>query len=366
MNKLLYGTISFGCDPELFFSDKNNEIIGSEKVLPEEGIDVKYNNGTCVGDKNSKIVIDGVQAELNPRPNTCRANLGHEISACFKKLKEELRDKELIHVKFSEVVKVSKEELDSLSPKSKVFGCVPSKNVHNPDSKITVNPAVYRYRSAGGHLHLGVAPNNPYGIEITQRIESALKQPERTVPMLDIVVGNTCVLVDRDPWAKERRKNYGKAGEYRLPKYGIEYRTPSNFWLRSYQLMSLVMGLARTAVLIIANSTEEDNYEKKILSRIKMDNIVKAINENDFDLAYKNFKKIENFLVEIASDNDHFPINERTVKEFHHFVKKGIDHYFKKDPMEHWIDIEGHGEGIENFLMGTVRDDMQGKGGAGI
>ena len=71
--------VVIGCDPEFFFA-KKGKIIGAEKVLPEDGL--KY--VPSWGESKSKIIIDGVQAELNPRPNSCRASLADEISQCFK------------------------------------------------------------------------------------------------------------------------------------------------------------------------------------------------------------------------------------------------------------------------------------------
>ena len=83
-------------------------------------------------------------------------------------------------------------------------------------------------------------------------VQKALHEdPLLAVKILDIVVGNTCVIMDRAPSQVERRKVYGRAGEYRLPAHGIEYRTLSNFWLRSYQLTHLVFSLARFAINIL-------------------------------------------------------------------------------------------------------------------
>ena len=70
--------ISLGCDPEFFFS-KKGKVIGSEKVLPE--------NGLCDSSGYGKIVMDGVQAEINPSPSTCRASLGYNIRNCFTNIR---------------------------------------------------------------------------------------------------------------------------------------------------------------------------------------------------------------------------------------------------------------------------------------
>ena len=340
-----------GCDPEFFFRGQNGQTVGAEKILPEKGIDYNPWNSKKP-EEISHIVIDGVQSELNPRPGSCRANLGNEISACFRALDKALKEKGQVGVSFDPVVKVSKAEMDSLSEKSKVFGCAPSTNVYkNAESQITVNPKKYLKRSAGGHIHLG-----SHGDKITME---ALQNVNVMVPILDILVGNTCVLIDRDPSNKERRKNYGRVGEYRLKSYGIEYRTLSNFWLKSYQLMSFVMGMARFAVVLVADTTKEDDYAGALLSAVNRDDIINAIQNNDFALAYSNFLKIEDIICEIAGENHYdYPLDTNTIKAFHWFVKKGINYWSKQDPFQHWINLgEGHGKGWESFLRNRVREE---------
>lgn len=353
--------VTLGCDPEFFFSGSTGKTTGAEKVLPENGI--TYKPGTAHYDgsytsrgnvKESKIVIDGVQAELNPRPNTCRANLGNEISACFRDLHTALEKQgKGIGVNFMPLVKITQKELDSLSEKSKTFGCAPSDNIYTHEkSTITVNPKKYRKRSAGGHIHLGS--------NSSAQVTKALKDVGEMVYMLDIIVGNTCVLLDRNPNNVERRKVYGRAGEHRPKEYGLEYRTLSNFWLQSYQLMSFVTGLARMAVHIVSQSDKERDFAGEIKAAVKKEDIEKAIQENDFALAYANFLKIENIIVEIAADTYSYPINRENIKEFHWFIRNGIGYWFKHDPFQHWITLpEGHGKGWETFLQNTVRKDME-------
>ena len=365
--KLLFQyDVTLGCDPEFFFEGARGKTTGAEKVLPEAGL--VYPPGTtgkrdgdytsCGGVAASKIVIDGVQAELNPRPNTCRANLANEISACFRQLHKELeKNGSKIGVSFKPLVNITQKELDSLSEKSKTFGCAPSTNLYqHAESKITVDPKKYRKRSAGGHIHLGAVGG--YG----DGVKNALANVDEMVYMLDIIVGNTSVLLDRNPNNVERRKVYGRAGEYRSKSYGIEYRTLSNYWLQSYQLMSFVTGLARMAVHIVAQSSlkgEGRNFVGEIKAAVKKEDIVKAIQENDFALAYSNFLKIQDIILDIASDCYSYPINRDNINQFHWFVKKGISYWFKEDPFKHWITLpEGHGRGFESFLTNKVSADM--------
>lgn len=351
--------VTLGCDPEFFFTGSNGKTTGAEKILPEAGLTYKpgtYNHDgahTALNDAPSKIVIDGVQAELNPRPNPCRANLANEISACFRDLHKTLKDRG-INVSFSPVVDITQAELDSLSEKSKTFGCAPSTNVYaQSTSKISVDPKKYLKRSAGGHIHLGWGGSD--------RNKEALKNIEVMIPILDIIVGNTSVLIDRNPVNKERRKVYGKVGEYRLKEYGLEYRTLSNFWLQSYQIMSLMFGLSRLAVHVVAQSTTENNYAKAIIDAVPREDVIKAIQNNDFALAYSNFLKIEPLLCEMTARNTHdYPFNKDNIDAFHWFIKKGINYWFKEEPLHHWITLpEGHNTGWETFRDNKVKADMK-------
>ncbi len=361
LSKVSHVAYFLGCDPEFFFK-VDKKIVGAELFIPKEGLlnTVKSVNDRCVlqGSK-TKFIIDGVQVELNPRPNTCRANLANEIAAAFKCLKQELAKKnQAIEVDFTQSVKITKKELDKLDANNQKFGCMPSKNSYIADeleTKITaVDPLKYRNRSAGGHIHIGTSSFPSF----KKKLEEA---PDEIVQMLDIIVGNTCVLVDRDKGNKIRRKLYGRAGEYRLPPHGLEYRTLSNFWLTHYYLMSLAFGLTRFAINLATHSTKGKENIEAFKSKVDMKDIQKAINNNSFTLAYKNFKAIEPLLLETLPDyGDSVGLSTNLMKEFHYFVgtvkKNGLTHWFKEDPMTSWTNLpECHPIGFHNFLNTDVR-----------
>src|ERR1035437_8127321 len=118
-----YSDLNMGCDPEFFFTRKG-KVIGSEKVLITEK--------TKADSYNGKFIMDGVQAELNPQPSTCRAALGNTIRLCFKDLYDKiLKDQVDVSADFSQCIEVDQAEMDSLSERSKIFGCAPSTNVYN-------------------------------------------------------------------------------------------------------------------------------------------------------------------------------------------------------------------------------------------
>jgi len=336
LKPLVLKRVMFGCDPE-FFIKKDGKTIESEKIITEGGIKGSAGN----------IVVDGIQAELNPKPSDCREVLANQIAHCFSLLKSNMGKD--VKCDFSQSIELSDEEFDNISDKSKKFGCDSSYNINGDDkSRITINQEEYKGRSAGGHIHLG--RSSIYNLEIA----GAIGSPERLIPLLDIIVGNTCVLLDRDKGNMERRKVYGKAGEYRTPKHGIEYRVLSNFWLKSYPLMSLVMGLCRVAVNIIAYNRRAEQMIRGAVLKV---DIEKAINENDFDLAMSNFEKIEPMLLELVEtgvcEGMIHPLTKYNIQQFKQFVNDGIDKYFKDDPMTRWCDrvTNSRGEdGWENFV----------------
>lgn len=356
LKRINHYSVQMGCDPEFFFI-KEGKTIGAEKILPKEGLE-KYGTG--------KIIIDGIQAELNPEASHCRAYVADHISDCFKMVRNTMKNHPGVTAEFTQTVPITREEMKSLSKENKQFGCTPSGNAYTKKNGIKIKDASkYMKRSAGGHIHLGH--------DNKKDLVAAMAKTKEMSQMLDIIVGNTCVLLDRNEGNIERRKNYGKAGEFRTPAHGIEYRTLSNFWLRSYPLAGLALGLARFAVNIMASSTPENDFEKAIRSKVNMRKIRQAINKNDFNLAYQNFKAIEQVLMDIVPKNSRgdiddgtynnydYPLTPDTINEFHYVVKTGIDHWFKEEPLKHWIELgDGHtNKGWEKFLMTTVRKEMK-------
>jgi hypothetical protein len=373
-------SVVFGADPEFFFTNEGGDIVGAEKVLPKNGKlgTVKaYDGKTEYG-----LVLDGVQVEMNPRPSTCRQSFSSDLKNLFTNLKNHLATHPEFKASFTSVVDIKKEELDGLSDKAKVFGCAPSLNVNGRGAEITVDAATYLKRAAGGHIHLGME-SYPH-----------LMKPEvlaRLVPVLDAIVGNTCVMMDLDEGQKVRRLHYGRAGEYRLPKHGLEYRTLSNFWLRHYYLTSLVFGLSRLACSVWnsdykqprpprPNGYTDQQYRDyypakyyadpsqpvpslvdKLLEMVDIKQVEKAINENDLELAKKNYYEgVRPFIQKYVSSSKapSAGLNAENLDDFDFFLEmiwdKGLEYWFPEDTLSHWTNNEIHG-GWESYCQRVVR-----------
>lgn len=317
--------ISLGCDPEFFFI-QDKEILGAEKIIPEKGLHTSFGG----------VIIDGVQAELNPTASGCRESLSIHIARLFQAVQTQLNNHKGVKVDFNQTVKLSKKELDSLKDENKKFGCDPSFSLYPVTIKASdVDGSKCLNRAAGGHIHFGLGGH-----------KHLHNEAPLVVGLLDVLVGNTCVLLDRNPGNIERRKLYGRAGEYRLPSHGLEYRTLSNFWLRHYCLMSLVFGMARSAVQIAMENImpctnyKSQNLAEEILKKVKIADIQNAINNNNFDLALKNFKKID-FAFKVLHYPSQHPLCEETLPNFYKMVEtvqnKGLEYYFPVDPLVHWV-----------------------------
>lgn len=310
--------ISFGSDPELFLA-KDGMVIGAEKVIPKAGLIMH----------NTKLVLDGVQIELHPVQNYSIPNFCNSVGHAFSALKDHL-DRIGGNVKpcFTQTVFVDPSELATLSKEARVLGCAPSENFYN--IKRLEPKEGETQRSAGGHIHIGLN-----GAMFVDRIS--------LVPIHDVITANTGVLLDRDPHAALRRKMYGRPGEYRLPSYGIEYRTLSNWWLRSRPTMEFVFGLSQLSCDILNTSLLGDKFgnpEQELFDKIDLDKIVQAVMTNDAKLAYENWKLVRDFIQKWVTDKD-YPIHAGNLVQFEKLIDRvaregSLDSLMPADPVEHW------------------------------
>lgn len=186
------------------------------------------------------------------------------------------------------------------------------------------------------------------------------------VLLLDAVLANLCVMIDKAPKRARKASDYLVVEPTTTNAHRIlEYRTLSSFYHQSYQLVSLVTGMARFCVSAAAESMPDTkvNYAKLILDAVPRARIVKAIEDHDAELAMDNWLKIEPIIIQMM-DPERFgqwPLRTGHIKALHHFIKRGVDHWFKDDELTHWRSLpECHGRGWEGFLVGTVTNDMNG------
>lgn len=316
-----------GADPELFLT-QGGEVIGSEHVIPAEGLLLAFN-------KTPLVVRDGVQVELHTAcPTACRQSFSGFLAQSMAHLQGHLikhntaaKDQPPVEVSWEPVVTVSEKEFAHLGDSVRLLGCAPSFSAYG--SAALECPPDYRVRSAGGHLHLACQ-------SLTGQIHA---DPQALVHLLDVIVGSTCVLLDRAERAAERRELYGRAGEFRLPKHGIEYRTLSNFWLRSRCLTSMVLAACRQ-VLTIWN----DDRGAALLAKVDLGHVQETINTNNFEWALQTLEVVHDHQEKVlvprrlarsigAFDraNESWCFLPQDLAQFVHFAKRG--------PAAYWPDF---------------------------
>ncbi len=342
-------SISLGADPEIFVVNKEEEIVSASNIINKE---------ISVSEGSGAVANDGMQIELHPNPTQCRETLISNLFDCIKEANKLATDK---GYKLTEsfTKDVSPDILKSLSPEVQALGCEPDYSAYGGKIKIlNIDGSKHFKRYCGGHIHLGLlVGENELNYQYKKRIQEQYhNNADYMTKMFDYLVGNTFVLLDHDESNVERRKVYGQAGSYRRQKHGIEYRVLSNFWLRHSSLVSLAFLLARIATRYtppIINSALGDDPLKTLSNIVDEKEIENAINNNDYILAEKNFRKIFDFITTIKQNDflEYFyDIDMQYILYLNKFPERAIHN--KNSMINNWnINVGGrsYDEGHENY-----------------
>lgn len=199
--------LKIGSDPELFVTKNNN-------IIPVCGL-IGGLKGKPVELQEGGVLEDNVLAELNVVPSTtsCEFIQRHEMLMAQVKEKYNLGFSKRASYTFPAY------SLDQY-PQAQEFGCGADYNALTGKMNPKPNPVNGGFRTAGGHIHIGWS-----------EVGTVTKLTQRKMGVLcDYFLGLESVIKDPDT---DRRSLYGKAGAVRFKKYGLEYRTLSNFWLFS-------------------------------------------------------------------------------------------------------------------------------------
>lgn len=260
-NAKMIKNITLGTDPELFLKKDDKIIsaigkIGGSKSDPqpisedghfiqEDNVAIEYNIPPCVSRKDWVYHNNFVKDYLE----TLVSGMGYTLAIQPSALLDD-------------------DQLDN--DIAKLAGCEPDFDVWKEGINQPADLSSTNLRSAGGHISIGW--DNP-----TQ------EQQLDMVKAMDATVGLESVLLDDDT---RRKELYGKAGCFRFRDYGIEYRSLSNFWIKSDE--SLQWSWDKTMEAIDLLNTGKIEQVKEL-----GEYIVEAINTNNKDLAQELLNKIK-------------------------------------------------------------------------
>jgi len=229
---------TFGSDPEFILMDQKGKFKSAIGVV--EGTKKKR---LRIG--NNQFFYDNVLAECTVAPAESKDAAIENMGKVLKTYASVVRPLRLTNISAANF-----EKRELLHEDARKAGCEAEfcayrmKNV----SAAGVNKFFEKsgFRTAGGHVHLGTGLGHSH--------ENCIM----LVRMLDLFLGTSSLLIDRRPSSIERRKIYGRAGRYRQPKHGAEYRTLGNFWVSSPRLVALVYDICQRVVHLTEDRVHEE------------------------------------------------------------------------------------------------------------
>jgi hypothetical protein len=283
--------LSFSSDPE-FMLTKNGKFYSAIGIVPGT-----RENRHTIGD--NEFYYDNVLAECAIKPGKNKQEVINNFKICFQEYANLVYPYKLTIKAFYNYPKPQLR-----SPEAREVGC---NDEYCPYTMSQIPPpqeVMYsRKRSAGGHIHLGRAgwvqqACGVFGIGLWDAAKS-----------LDFFVGLSSVLMDNDKTTIDRKKLYGQAGRYRKTDYGIEYRSPSNFWLASPKLVSVIYDLCNISFDFLDDRRNRDLFwvfRKELLDfcppkdtykyRYDVASLRKAIDNSDKNLAFSFLKKFKKWI----------------------------------------------------------------------
>lgn len=198
-------TVKFraGCDPEVFLRSRSGKFISvigrirGNKWNPFQIPELP---------KGFTLQQDNVSLEFGIPPAASKEEFIKNVETVKKAGRKYLKG-----LSYSQASCAVFPEDQMQTAEAHMFGCEPDYNAWTGKENQKPQPPHPFMRSAGGHIH----------------VETSLDKNE-VVKAMDLVLGIPLELMDD---GDERKKLYGKAGACRYKDYGVEYRTPSNWWI---------------------------------------------------------------------------------------------------------------------------------------
>lgn len=278
--------LTIGTDPEFMIRNVTAGSITSAIPVIKHG---KEDKVYLTKDKAFSIYFDNTMAECNVPPASSEDEMIANLQKLFALSHKSLGANYIMEATASH----SFTKAECADPNAAIFGCSPEYCAWTFEEKRPPEGSAGNvFRSAGGHIHIGRSDFGKYeegqdGVFLMDFVSKA-----EIIQVMDATVGLALAYLDNDPTSKARKALYGEAGRHRLPIYGVEYRTPGNYWLSSPSLARLVCKLTEFAAQIC-----ESGKAQEYLLKFKQSNegelkdqfaaLIKAVNTNDKAYAAK-------------------------------------------------------------------------------
>lgn len=276
-----------GADPEVFVTHADGTLIPAWEYLPSKVEAVKLGRSAY---------YDGFQAEFTTAPVHCHGFFTdytrQGLAAVWAAARVKFPDAKL---SIASALPTLKEELMKYDNEHVALGCSSSRNVYGEEPLAVPDTYELEWRFAGCHQHYGSMGLRP------EVVVGAVR-------MLDAVVGVANVSLAGPYLCRERRRWYGRAGEFRYHEYTgtvdqdaftkaqkmhrLEYRVPDTVVMCHPAIYNLFVDVARLVCKMGAGGLG-------FLWQAEEDEVRVAVNEGDVGLARKILVRNQTVLTRI-------------------------------------------------------------------
>jgi hypothetical protein len=255
----MFDTI-FGADPEVFVVDADKNCIPPAALKEDFGMKF-VNEKTIIDGGEWSIVEDGAATEINLIPSNETEVISDRLNKALNELTGVMKktfdlDVMVFPTVGFDVTKYWEGRGEEFQDCVR-FGCDPDLDIYSGEYSTEISADNVPERYGGGHIHMQ-APKDNVGLFDETYYHTTL--------LMDLIVGNSAVAFKRPDltWIdaeKKRLKYYGRPGKIRLQEYpdgtkGIEYRTPSNFWITNPAFTEGLLTLMNTVFNLSQNPTD--------------------------------------------------------------------------------------------------------------
>lgn len=280
-------TVTIGADPEIPVYLPDPKKLSGGGWIPACGLFGGEKGDPIMQGPEGGWVEDGVMLELNPSPSSDPNVVMTNINTLLDKAQTHMQAK---NPKFRLKPTVSTCYFDQnmldKHPKASIFGCSedysaylrgePRKNIMERAMKIYGK----NIRFAGGHVHIGISD---WPEELPKWI---------VVRFLDLLASYPVIRAYGLP-NNERAEFYGTPGIYRETKYGVEYRTPCNYWLVEKQ-QPFFLARVKAVANLFARFEDTKDELVAVYNKINWDDFYASLSARDHSEVNRSLGKILN------------------------------------------------------------------------
>jgi hypothetical protein len=217
------------------------------------------------------VQVDGMALEFGIDPSATKGDFVYRVKDVLSQLKEMLPEGHSLSV--ASIAKFSPEVMAAQPPEALELGCDPDYNAYTFDKNPRPRLPDPNIRSAGGHVHIG------WGRDMPTRDPRHIAACAALAAEMDYYMGAASLAWDKDAL---RRSIYGAAGAFRPKPYGMEYRSGSNQWLQSDELIGFVFDTTVKAISSVMDPKKRKGANNQTFFRGSINLPAKEIIDNNW------------------------------------------------------------------------------------